>query len=220
MYSRLIKRPALLGRLLYHTGQCLLAQTNPLEPAGTSEEMRMLQLHHAHQICGIVAHAQDRSMWTVAGCAMEIAAPSLVDTQEQDEAVRILGGINARGNWILTEVEQKLRRSWDQERVRRQAHMVESASVKRESETPMEEPRATAGSVHTPETSAWMRSRASSSFSSRVAMPATDPVTPPTVSRDLVDALRSADFRNPTHPYQNFWRPASRTNSLSYSQGC
>ena len=38
---------------------CLLSQINPVITTGV-EDMRQLQLMHAHHICGIVAHSKDK----------------------------------------------------------------------------------------------------------------------------------------------------------------
>jgi len=51
----LIKRATIVGRLFYHTAMCLLAQINPLM-SKDAQEMNKMQMHHAHLICGIVAH--------------------------------------------------------------------------------------------------------------------------------------------------------------------
>jgi hypothetical protein len=56
----LIKRTAIMARLLYHTGLILLTQTDPLAPKTQSREMRELELENAVLICGIVAHNKDR----------------------------------------------------------------------------------------------------------------------------------------------------------------
>ena len=54
----LIKRSTIIARLFYHTAMCLLAQINP-NPM-MSDEMHQLEHYHAHQICGITAHVNDR----------------------------------------------------------------------------------------------------------------------------------------------------------------
>jgi hypothetical protein len=59
LLSRLIKRTTIVARLFYHTAMCLLSQMNPLT-SKDSEEMRMMQQSHSHQICGITAHVKDR----------------------------------------------------------------------------------------------------------------------------------------------------------------
>lgn len=111
-WFRMIKREAVLGRLFYHTALCILAATHPMEPATSSEEMRTLQLHHAHQVCGIVAHSSDRGIASTAVRALAIAAPALVDHDERTEALELLRKINTRSGWCLSDVEVELKRAW------------------------------------------------------------------------------------------------------------
>lgn len=55
----LIKRTTIIARLFYHTAMVLLAQINPIMTK-EAPDMQNLEQHHAHQICGIVAHVKDR----------------------------------------------------------------------------------------------------------------------------------------------------------------
>lgn len=55
----LIKRTTVIARLFFHTAMCLLAQINPIM-AKEAPEMHEMEQHHAHMICGIVAHVKDR----------------------------------------------------------------------------------------------------------------------------------------------------------------
>ena len=48
-----------MARLFYHTAMCLLAQIHPTMSA-EGVEMYEMQMHHAQQTCGIVAHVKDR----------------------------------------------------------------------------------------------------------------------------------------------------------------
>ena len=57
--DRIIKRTCIMARLFYHTAVCLLAQIHPTMSLEIPE-MYDLQIHHARQICGIVAHVKDR----------------------------------------------------------------------------------------------------------------------------------------------------------------
>ena len=57
--NRLVKRPAIIAQLLYHTARILLAKTHPLE-SELSPEMQRTQKKHARDICGIVARMKDR----------------------------------------------------------------------------------------------------------------------------------------------------------------
>lgn len=54
----LIKRTTVIARLFYHTTMCMLARTNPVLQG--SQEMHDLEMNHAHDLCGIVAHVKDR----------------------------------------------------------------------------------------------------------------------------------------------------------------
>jgi hypothetical protein len=74
-----------LGRLLYHVAQCLLAQTNPT----VSDDAQKLQLHHARQMCGIVAHC-GRYMAPVATCALTMADAVLEDEADKAEVEELL----------------------------------------------------------------------------------------------------------------------------------
>ena len=172
----------------------------------------MLQLHHAHQICGIVAHNQDRSMWTVAVRSIEIAAPSLVDLLEQEESLRILDGMNTRGDQWLRDVVCKLRRGWAFDRARRDAPPFRSPVSDSNRQHASEDQSMMADFTTTPALERSMRARALSTQST-LSVPRTIDIDPsPLMVRDDMDALRSADFRHPDHPYQNWWQPASRTN--------
>lgn len=110
--SRLIQRAAIIGRLFYHTGQCLLAQTNPMEPTRASEEMRVLQMHHAHQVCGIAAHARDRGVASVAIRSLAVASAVLTDPKEQEEVLGILERFHIESGWHLGSVTEELKRGW------------------------------------------------------------------------------------------------------------
>ena len=59
MSARLIKRTSVTGRLFYHTAMCLLPQMHP-QITIDNQDMYEMQMYHARQICGIVAHVKDR----------------------------------------------------------------------------------------------------------------------------------------------------------------
>jgi hypothetical protein len=91
--NRLAQTSAMLGRLFYHTAQCILAQVNPVEPSEKSPEMKELQQHHARQIMGIVASDRDRSVMVIALEAINVAFLALVNSEEQKEASMILQAV-------------------------------------------------------------------------------------------------------------------------------
>ncbi|KAH7324985.1 hypothetical protein B0I35DRAFT_173183 [Stachybotrys elegans] len=105
---------AILGRLFYHTAQCILAQTYPHEPVHGEHEMRGLQKHHAHEICGIVARAQGGEIAVVAARSLAIAAAVLTERAERLEVLRILDQMNAGSSWgpALSQIKEDLEKEW------------------------------------------------------------------------------------------------------------
>ena len=108
---RLIKRATIVGRLFYHTAMCLLPQIHPLMPKEV-EEMRTMQLHHAHQICGIVAHVKDRGVASVALRSLAIAAECLVIHREQEEVLEIFEKIRTETGWKVGFLHKELKTKW------------------------------------------------------------------------------------------------------------
>lgn len=87
---RLPKRGAVFCRLLYHTAQSILTQTHPMEQTMLSEEMIALQLHHAREVCGIVAHTEDSCLGPISVQALLVALGALVGDKERMEVLSIL----------------------------------------------------------------------------------------------------------------------------------
>ena len=85
----LVKRTTVVARLFYHTAMCLICETNPTVPLDDPYCARD-RLHHAHQVCGIVAHIHDRGLSSVALRSMAIAAECLSNRREQQEVWDIL----------------------------------------------------------------------------------------------------------------------------------
>lgn len=102
-----------MGRLFYHTAMCLLAQINPLKPPHhDDDEIRTVQLHHAHQVCGIVAHTKDHGVASVAIRSLAIAGSVLSEPPEQHEVLDILTRIYRHTGWNLKRVHSELKRAW------------------------------------------------------------------------------------------------------------
>lgn len=95
---------------------CLLAQINPLKSpvqrGRDHDEVHTVQLHHAHQVCGIVAHTQDHGVASVAIRSLAIAGSVLTEPREQHEVLDILKSIHTRTGWNLKRVEKELKRAW------------------------------------------------------------------------------------------------------------
>ncbi|GAB1318631.1 Adhesion and hyphal regulator 1 [Madurella fahalii] len=107
----LIKRSAKLGRLFYHTALSLLAQVNPLSPPD-SRENRTLQEHHAHHVCGIIAHTSDRAVASVAIRGLALASTVLANRREQNEIITVLERISRDTGWGIGKITADLRRAW------------------------------------------------------------------------------------------------------------
>ena len=112
MCTRLTKRAAILGRLFYHTALCVLGQTNPQEPPATHEEMRVLSLHHAHQLCGVIAHSKDRGISSVAIRCLATTGPALTSPAEQREVLGILSDLGSRSGWRVGRLKEELKGAW------------------------------------------------------------------------------------------------------------
>lgn len=185
---RLIKRAAIIGRLFYHTAQCILAQTNPMEPARASEEMRVLQLHHAHQVCGIVAHTRDRGIASVAIRSLAIASAVLTDPREQEEVLCILERIQTESGWGLGSVVGELKRGWgwgDRSPLAMFYEQDPQQHQQQQQQPLLQQPQQTAAG----------------------------PVAGHSGSK--VNPLSFADFSLPNHPYQNWYEPPNRTNGFA-----
>ncbi|KAJ8128748.1 hypothetical protein O1611_g4885 [Lasiodiplodia mahajangana] len=106
----LLKRAAVVGRLYYHMALCILAQVNP-SASKDSEESRTTQQHHAHQVCGIVAHTKDRGVASVSIRSLVIVSEVLTEYAEQQEVVAILERIDRETGWKLATVITGLKKS-------------------------------------------------------------------------------------------------------------
>lgn len=92
---------------------CLLAQINPLKhPHLDDDETRTIQLHHAHQVCGIVANTKDQGVSSVAIHSLAIAGCVLTDPRQQNEVIAILTRIYRNTAWNLNKVVGELRKAW------------------------------------------------------------------------------------------------------------
>jgi hypothetical protein len=214
--GRLIKRAATIGRLFYHTAQCVLAQTNPMEPSKGSEEMRVLQLHHAHQVCGIVAHSRDRGVGSVAIRCLAVAGAVLTSPREQEEVLHILRRIHVESGWHLGTVTDELKKTWGWVPGGDVSRGHTPGSMQMSMVPSMPESRAPVGGLHGLSNRVFdptgVAMSAPNSFSDASAM-SQAPQSQPAPSR--VNPLSSADFSLPNHPYQNWYEPPNRSSSYA-----
>ncbi|OHE94091.1 hypothetical protein CORC01_10666 [Colletotrichum orchidophilum] len=200
----LIKRAAIIGRLFYHTAQCLLAQTNPMEPGKASEEMRALQLHHAHQVCGIVAHTKDRGVASVAIRSLAIASAVLTDPREQEEVLEILNKIHAESGWRLGSIHGELKRAWGWPSPAPSHASVPGVLGEHRGSLGGGGYGGRSGPPGNPPAMATSSAPSASNAASSAPM------------KSLVNPLSYADFSLPNAPYKDWWRPPNRNDSYGY----
>lgn len=201
MCYRMIKTAATLGRLLYHTAQCILSQSHPSKQITDSEGMRNLQLHHAHQVCGIAASTKDRGVIPMTIRCLAIAALVLSEFHEQAEVLGILDRLKNQGGWHLGSVEPELKRAWGWERGRFPVALATSQ--------PDDQPPAGSHAMPPPVRAPAMMPMPNSDSPVTAVMRV---LTPPGVANPCVNPLSFADFRLPNHPYQNWYEPPNRTS--------
>lgn len=61
-----------------------------------SEETIALQLHHAREVCGIVAHTENRYLGPISIQALLVASSALTEDGEQMEVLEILQRMKAQ----------------------------------------------------------------------------------------------------------------------------
>ncbi|KAI1134807.1 hypothetical protein F5Y05DRAFT_200827 [Hypoxylon sp. FL0543] len=207
----LIKRAAIVGRLYYHTAQCLLAQINPILPKD-SEEARGIQQHHAHQVCGIVAHTTDRGVASVSIRSLAIVAEILTDPAEQQEVVSLLEKIDHETGWKLAGIVQNLKKNWGWEKMGQKgltAQFLPRASTGHKTTTGLSKHQQRMEPIQMPQTSTPPQQQMMPTVSQSGPQPLAAP-------RPMhVNPLSFADFSLPNHPYQNWYEPPSRSNAYN-----
>ncbi|CAK7266238.1 hypothetical protein SEPCBS57363_001994 [Sporothrix epigloea] len=131
----LVKRTAIIGRLFYHTAMILLHQINPDEPQD-SKANQTAQHHHAHQVCGIIAHTKNRGTVTVAIRSLAVAAHVLRDPREQDEVVSLFEKIATETGWRITRIYTELQQAWGHVIRDTSGNKMPSAAAKARSTSP------------------------------------------------------------------------------------
>lgn len=175
-----------------------------MEPTRSSPSMRAVQLHHAHQVCGIVAHNKDRGVSSVAIRSLAIASSVLSDPGEQDEVLGILRRITRASGWRLGGVEGELRRAWGRDGGGGGSAGGSGGESKGEAGEGLARPFEAKGTVRPVEPRAATPGPA---VAERVVTSA--PV------KAAVNPLSLGDFSLPNHPYQNWYEPPSRATAFS-----
>lgn len=112
--SRLVKRTTIIARMFYHTGIALLCESNPLAASNPQvlQEMQTWQLRNARELCGIVAHAKDRGVASVALRSLHTVTACLTSRAEQDEVFAIFDKIRKETGWRIDFIYADLRKVW------------------------------------------------------------------------------------------------------------
>ena len=107
----LLKRTAIMARLLFHTGLVLLSQMYP-QASNREQEMSKLRCENALLICGIVARNKDRGVASMAIRALAIAGEVITDPIQQRELLQVLGGVAQSTGWNVQTLVADLSRNW------------------------------------------------------------------------------------------------------------
>lgn len=152
-----------------------------------------MQMHHAHQICGITAHVKDRGVASVAIRSLAIAAECLTDRREQEEVLEIFEKIRKETGWKVGFLNKELKGKWGWQH----------------DEVPQQPMAAPQNSL-------------AQFFPTTTQAPATSlPPAPPQPARPAMPSgilnplLKTADFSLPNHPYQQYYQPPSQHNHFS-----
>lgn len=171
----------------------LLAQINPLMSKDV-EEMNMIQMEHAHLICGIVAHVKDRGVASVALRSLAIAAECLVVRREQEEVLEIFEKIRKETGWKVGFLNKELRAKWGWQDEQQQQQQ-------------MQQQQPSIGQFFPPPVGGGGSS-----------LPPAPPQPPRAMPSGILNPLLAkADFSLPNHPYQQYYQPPNHQNSFAHS---
>jgi hypothetical protein len=156
------------------------------------EEMRTMQLHHAHQICGIVAHVKDRGVASVALRSLAIAAECLVIRREQEEVLEIFEKIRIETGWKVGFLHKELKTKWGWQQEDQAQHRMAAQQNSLAQFFP--------NTTQTPSVS---------------LLPAPPPSMP--MPSRIQNPLERADFSLPNHPYQQHYQPPNSHNHFAHN---
>ncbi|KAI0396053.1 hypothetical protein F5Y17DRAFT_152810 [Xylariaceae sp. FL0594] len=221
----LVKSVAVIGRLYYHMALCLLAQVNPSAPKDSVDAVTTQQ-HHAHQVCGIVAHNKDRGVASVSIRSLVVVAEVLTDYAEQREVVGILERIDRETGWKLGSIITELEKTWAGEQKEEPSsaatHLLgsllspgydrpyQSHHSMARGKQPISRQLFTTASTTPPPRQMMLVPV--------IQIPAATTTTAPLQMHPQpvrVNPLNFADFNHPNHPYRNWYEPPSRSNSYT-----
>jgi len=205
---------------------CILAQVNPSAPKD-SEDAVTTQQHHAHQVCGIVAHNKDRGVASVSIRSLVIVSEVLTDYAEQREVVGILERIDREAGWKLAGIIAGLKKRWAGEKMEQPslaAHLLGSPLPPGHCTSSYNNNNGTGKQLVDRLATGQLLSTSSTPTQQMMLVPviqvpataAPQQMQPVVASRPVrVNPLSFADFSHPNHPYQNWYEPPSRSNSYN-----
>lgn len=167
-----------------------------------------MQLHHAHQVCGIVAHTEDRGVDSVAIRCLPIAGAVLTDAQEQAEILNILERINSQSGWRHAMIELDLKKTWGWVRNQFPMPLSRSSSINPQQNF-------TAQSMGPPLPPPTLPTRSPTPLTPFTTRISTPPVISPVPMKAPLNPLSFADFSLPNHPYQNWYEPPNRNGPFN-----
>jgi hypothetical protein len=168
---------------------CLLHQIHPFI-SGSGEEMRQVQLDHAHQVCGIVAHVKDRGVASVALRSLAIAGECLVVRREQQEVLDLFERIRKETGWRVHFLYKELKTKWGWESDDEPQQIMQQQNSLQFLQTSNPLP----------------------------APPPPQPQQVSLPSGILNPLLKAADFSLPNHPYQQYYQPPNQQQQQHQGQ--
>ena len=76
------------------------------------EEMQTFSVHHARQLCGVIAHTKDRGISSAAIRCLAATGPALTEYAEQQEVLGILSDLGSRSGWRVNRLKEDLKNTW------------------------------------------------------------------------------------------------------------
>jgi len=170
------------------------------------KDMHSMQTHHAHQICGIVAHVKDRGVASVALRSLAIAAECLTIRREQEEVLEIFEKIRTETGWKVGFINKELKAKWKWQT----EEQVQAQLVANQNSLAQFFPNTTTTTTQAP-LQAPPPTTAAATIN--VNLPPARSI-PSGIPNPL---LKTADFSLPNHPYQQYYQPPSSSQQGQFT---
>ncbi|KAJ5893637.1 hypothetical protein N7495_005328 [Penicillium taxi] len=107
----IIKRPAIVAQLFYHTACILLAKSHPMK-SSIYLVMNKIQQTHTYDICGLAANTKDKSVANISIRCIAIAAECIEARESQEEVLGIFDSIAKDTSWHTGPIKEELKHRW------------------------------------------------------------------------------------------------------------